>query len=86
MKKESPKYAQSTLILRLLAGGYLLYLSWDLRGAIAESPLFIVAIVAFSLIGAALLIHAGWKLLKGDYEGAPNQEPPAEETGEAAEE
>ena len=86
MKKESPKYAQSTLIFRLLAGGYLLYLSWDLRGAIAENPLFIVAIAVFSLIGAALLIHAGWKLFKGDYEGGASQDPPAEDTGEAAEE
>lgn len=84
MKKESPKYAQSTLLLRLVAGGYLLYLSWDMRGGIAESPLFIAAIAAFSLIGAALVIHAGMKLFRGDYEGGPHAEPeePPEDAAE----
>ena len=80
MKKESPKFAQSTLLLRLLAGGYLVYTAWDIREAVNENPLFIIAIVAFAVIGTALLAHAGWKLYKGDYEGAPNQAAEAEET------
>lgn len=71
MKKEPHLYAQSTLLLRLLAGGYLVYTAWDIREAVAENPLFIIAIVAFAVIGTALLAHAGWKLCKGEYEGGP---------------
>ena len=86
MKKESPKYAQSTLFLRLLAGGYLIYTAWDIREAVHENPLFIIAIVAFAVIGAALLAHAGWKLYKGDYEGAPNHAPAEPEESKTEEE
>lgn len=71
MKKETQYYAQSTLYLRLLAGGYLAYTAWKLRESIAENPLFIIAIVAFAVIGAALMAHAGWKLFKGEYAGGP---------------
>ena len=69
--KKNHTYSQSTLFFRILAGGYLLYTAWDLREAIAENPLFIVAIVCFAIIGAVLVGHSGWKLYKKDYEGAP---------------
>ena len=83
MKKETRYYAQSTLYLRLLAGGYLVYTAWDIREAVSVNPLFILAIVAFGVIGALLMGHAGWKLYKGEYEGGPGvtkAEEPAENT------
>lgn len=77
--KQSHTYTQSNLFFRILAGGYLLYTAWDLREAIAENPLFIVAIVCFAIIGTVLIGHSGWKLYKKDYEGAPAVTPPADE-------
>ena len=85
MKKETQYYAQSTLYLRLLAGGYLAYTAWKIRESVAENPLFIIAIVAFALIGAALMAHAGWKLFKGEYAGGPATVVPDEETEEVSE-
>lgn len=78
MKREPRPITQSTLYFRLLAGGYLLYTAWDIRGAVAENPLFLIAIVAFAIIGAALVGQAGWKLYKKDYEGGNPPEEPAE--------
>ena len=85
MKKETQYYAQSTLYLRLLAGGYLCYTAWKIRESVTENPLFIIAIVAFAVAGAALMAHAGWKLFKGEYEGGPATVVVEEETEEVSE-
>ena len=81
MKKETQYFAQSTLFLRLLAGGYLVYTAWKLRESVAENPLFLIAIVVFAVSGAALMGHAGWKLYKGEYEGGPAAIADAAEAG-----
>ena len=57
------------LASRLFAGGYLLYTAWNLRDAISKGILFIVAIIAFGIIGALLVVHSGLKICKGEYEG-----------------
>ena len=88
MEKETKPYTLMYLAARLFAGGYLLYTAWNLREAISESPFFILAIVAFGLIGAWLAIQSGLKIIKGDYEGGspfflikPKEDPqPEEET------
>ena len=82
MKKETKPFTQMQLMVRLLAGGYLLYSAWKLRNATAESPLFIIAIVAFLVIGALLVSQAGWKLYKGQYEGGPGMAAPEPEEPE----
>ena len=69
MQNESNSPSLMYLAVRLFAGIYLMYTAWDLRGAISESPFFIVAIVAFAVIGAILAVQAGLKIIKGDYEG-----------------
>ena len=38
--KEKPKPPQASLLLRILGGGYLVYLAWDLRAMVGESLLF----------------------------------------------
>ncbi|MBQ8237346.1 MAG: hypothetical protein IJZ39_04280 [Oscillospiraceae bacterium] len=86
MKKESKPYSQIYLIVRVLAGGYLMYTAWNLREALPEQPLLIIAIAAFAVIGAVLAAHAGWKLYRGEYEGGPGLAKPAdEETSESKE-
>ena len=69
MQNESKNHSLMYLAVRLFAGIYLMYTAWDLRGAISESPFFIIAIVAFGIIGAVLTVQAGLKIVKGDYDG-----------------
>lgn len=57
-------------VVRLLAGGYLMYTAWNLGLSMEEQPL----LTAFAVIGAVLAAHAGRKLYKGQYEGGPKDE------------
>ena len=61
---------QTSLYLRLLGGGYLVYLAWDLRDAVGENPLFWVAILVFGVVGFALAAHSLLKLIRKEYAGA----------------
>ena len=70
MQNESKSPSLMYLAIRLVAGIYLIYTAWDLRNAIAESPFFIIAIVAFAVIGAVLTVRSGIKIVKGSYEGS----------------
>ena len=67
MSKNVSRPPQSSLYLRLLGGGYLVYLAWDLRGAIHDSPLFLIAVIVFGVVGAALLIHTILKFVRHEY-------------------
>ena len=58
---------QSTLLLRLLAGGYLVYLAWDVRSAMADGPLFVLAVAVFAIVGLLLAGHSLWVLIRHDY-------------------
>lgn len=80
MKKETKPYSQMYLVIRALAGAYLMYTAWNLRAGLAEQPLLVIAMAAFAVIGAILAIHAGWKLFKREYEGGSGLA--AEETEE----
>lgn len=71
MKKAHKPDTQMYLVIRLLAGIYLMYTAWNIREGLAEQPLLVIAMAAFALIGAVLAAHAGWKLFKGEYEGGP---------------
>ena len=67
MKKEPTKPAQISLLLRMVGGGYLLYLAWDLREAFRDGPYFIVFAVVFALVGLILLGHSIYKFVKKEY-------------------
>lgn len=67
MKKEANTPPQTSLLLRLLGGGYLVYLAWDLRASVQESSLFLIAVIAFGLVGAALFGHSLVTLLRHGY-------------------
>jgi len=58
---------QSSLILRIFGGGYLVYLAWSMRGAIADGPLYLIPIIVFAVVGAALAGHAIWVLTHHAY-------------------
>lgn len=67
MNNQSVHPAQISLILRLLGGGYLMYLAWDLRGSVSDSPLFLVAVIVFAAVGLILVGHSAGKLLRKEY-------------------
>lgn len=62
-KGERP--ASVTLTLRLLCGGYLLYLAWELFTGTANGAFFYIAAAVFALVGAALIVYTLWTVLKG---------------------
>ena len=67
--------SQISLILRLLGGGYLLYLAWSLLGTADGNPVYILMAVFFGLVGAVLLLHTLLKISRGEYTGPT---PPAD--------
>ncbi|MGM9590842.1 MAG: hypothetical protein ACI3V0_11845 [Faecousia sp.] len=67
MSNSSNNLPQVSLLLRLLGGGYLVYLAWDLRSAFSDGLIFIFAAAAFALVGGALLVHSIWKLARHEY-------------------
>lgn len=67
MSKNSNDISQTSLFLRILGGVYLVYLAWDMRSAIPEGPLFIIPIIFFAVVGAALAGHSIWYLIRSGY-------------------
>ena len=61
--KNNAKPPQTSLILRLLGGGYLVYLAWDLARDNLGLNLFTAAAVVFGLVGGALFIGMAINLL-----------------------
>ena len=76
MKHSAPsKPPQLSLILRILGGGYLLYLAWDLFGAIHDSLLYLVAAAVFALVGIVLICHSALKLYRKEFTRANAADP-----------
>ena len=67
MNEEKNTPPQSSLILRILGGIYLVYLAWDMRSAIGDGPLYVVPIVLFAVIGLVLAGHSIWVLANHGY-------------------
>ena len=67
--------SQISLILRLLGGGYLLYLAWSLLGTANGNTVYILMAVFFALVGAVLVLHTLLKISRGEYTGPT---PPAD--------
>ena len=61
--------SQISLILRLLGGGYLLYLAWSLLGTANGNTVYILMAVFFALVGAVLVLHTLLKISRGEYTG-----------------
>lgn len=75
--QSSQKPPQFSLLLRLLGGGYLVYLAYDLFKTSQGKVQFIAAAVVFALVGGALFIHSLLTLVKSDY--FRNSPPPQDE-------
>ena len=87
MSNKNPAPPQTTMILRLFAGAYLLYLAWSIRGGAQEQPRYWIAIVVFAAVGVWLLIRPGLQLYHHEYFRTDStQEEPSEEAAEESEE
>ena len=75
--RSNKKPPQFSLLLRLLGGGYLVYLAYDLFKTSQGKVQFIAAAVVFALVGGALFIHSLLTLVKSDY--FRNSPPPQDE-------
>ena len=83
-KKKKPLLPKSTLIIRLICGGYLLYLAYELLTGLnqAESaplPITLGASVVFIVCGLVLIILNGRDFLKGNFQGGIMDKPEKEE-------
>lgn len=89
-KKENKKRkrglpTQMNLLVRIVAGVYLLYLAYSIYGSLQEIQgmekfIFLMAIVLFGSIGAAVVFFSLRSMTKGEYAGG------AADTGEEEEE
>ena len=74
--KKKSLLPKSSLIIRLIAGGYLIYLAYELfMGLSANNPegaptgVSIAAAVVFAVCGLILVIFSGRDFLKGNFQG-----------------
>ena len=73
-EKKKPLNSKSTLVIRLIAGMYLMYLAYELFMGLnaadgAPVGVSIVSAVGFAICGLILVIFSGKDFLKGNYEG-----------------
>lgn len=73
----SQKPPQVSLLLRLLGGGYLVYLAYDLIKSSQGDVKFIFAAAVFGVVGAVLFVHSLLTLVRSDY--FRNSPPPKDE-------
>ena len=80
MAKQTDKKAPQSSPLHILAGAYLLYTAWKLRTAVADRPLFLIAVIFFGIAGAGIIALAAWGMYKNQHTAPePQEEAEAEE-------
>lgn len=78
------KPSKSTLLIRALVAGYLLYLAYGLIQDYNTSQnhmVMVIAIIVFVLCGGVILITSLRSLMKGDYEDAGSADEQMPEDG-----
>lgn len=73
-KKKSSLPTQMNLVIRIVAGGYLCYLAYNIYGTSgevqgAEKIIFPVVTVLFAVIGAVIIVSALRAMQRGEYVG-----------------
>jgi len=69
MNKLNPS-PKAILYIRILAGGYLMYLSWGMFKERPEGPVALIPVLAFALIGLALLVVSIRQLIQANKQEA----------------
>ncbi len=74
--KDDQSPPQVTVLLRLLGGGYLVYLAYGLFTDNDGKLFLILAAAVFALVGAALFVSSLLSLVRSGYfRNAPTQQP-----------
>lgn len=83
MKERQSTPPQGSLLLRLLGGGYLVYLAYDLFRSGDRKIAILIAACIFALVGGALFLCSLVTLIKSDYfRNLPAEEEQAEDNEE----
>ena len=61
---------QSSMYFRMIAGGYLVYLAWDIYKGMPAGLLYWIPVIAFAVIGTALVVLSLRKLVQMNQEEA----------------
>lgn len=76
MNSKKPLLPKSSLVIRLVAGMYLIYLAYELGMELWNKtsegtpvPLIIIAVILFAVFGLALTIVSGKAFIKGEFQG-----------------
>ena len=64
MGKSQTPSPKGRLYIRLLAGGYLMYLAWDLYMNMAAGSLYWIPVILFALIGLVLVVASLRQLIR----------------------
>ena len=87
--KKKSLVPKSTLVIRLIVGGYLVYLAYELimglREITEESAPVAVSVgaaVVFAICGLILMFFSGRDFLKGNFQGGIMDVPKEEDSGE----
>lgn len=72
--KKKPLLPKSTLVIRLIAGAYLIYLAFELITSLnvengAPVWVSVLAALAFAVVGIILAFCSGKDFLKGNFQG-----------------
>jgi len=80
---KAPAPPNISVVLRVLGGGYLVYLAWQLfRDAQGEIK-YILAAAVFGVVGLVLAVWSGWSLITNEYfRDKPSQENTQEQNPE----
>lgn len=61
---------QSSMYFRMIAGGYLVYLAWDIYKEMPAGLPYWIPVIAFAVIGAALVVQSLRNLVQMNREEA----------------
>ena len=65
--------SQMNLLVRILLGSYLVYLAFDLHRNLSQSPVYLIAMVVFGLVGVVLVVWSIRRLLRGEFDYLDSQ-------------
>lgn len=70
--EQRPATSQMNLLLRIIIGAYLLYLTYDMRDHFGE-PAFTIAAIVFAVVGIWLIANSVKRMFTGDFDYLDSQ-------------
>ncbi len=67
MDAKKPQPPQGVVLLRILGGGYLVYLAYDILRSGTRTPLIMIAAIVFLIAGGSLIFFSARGLMRNEY-------------------